>query len=684
MKKICCSLGILCLLFGAAMITARADETKSPDQKIIDQVKQGKLDKAPVSAWGFDPVDSTQQFQAAINSGVKTLIVDRQSSPWIVKPLKLKSNLELVFEEGCEVQAKKGEFHGLADSLFIISLVDNVVMRGLGQGANLRMWKADYHTDAYKKSEWRHGINIKSSSNIRIENLSIIDSGGDGIYLGIAKRTVHNEHIVIKNVVCDGNNRQGISVIDAVDMLIEDTIMKNTWGTAPQAGIDFEPNHESEAVRGCIMRNCICENNKGSGYDFYLPNLATCSGPLEITLENCISRNNERPSIAMTLPNGPTKTIQGFIKFKNCIFENDLGGIMLQGSSTQGAKISFENTRMVWNMKNRENVKPSKVVHTPILLQARADNTDQSGNIDFGDFSLEYDTDVPAIMFNDNAMSGLGLKKVTGNFTISQAGKKSTLVLDDAWCTKNYPVTMTRKMPIVDTTKMQFEPLDKQGPKTPADSKKAPSLLRVRHKATWLCYAEKGETVNVSLRMLQVGRSDPSEQPIEVIDPNGKKFKRFNINPTFKADTDISWKAPATGIYQILTSVGSHSISVTKSNVAIACQSFPSLALVSSRGKYFFYVPEGTKEFGVKIVGTGEERVKVKLSDPSGKEVWNQDNISTVSAYFSEEGKTPAAGIWAIEFARPSQGVLEDFSVSLMGVPSLVSNCPKLILVEKK
>ncbi len=675
---------MLYLLLGMVMLTAKADEAKLPDQKIIDQVKQGKLDKAPVSAWGFDPVDSTSQFQAAINSGVKTLIVDRQSTPWIVKPLTLKSNLELVFEEGCEVQAKKGEFHRVSDCLFSLPIVDNVVMRGLGQGAVLRMWKADYHTDAYKKSEWRHGISILSSSNIRIENLSIIDSGGDGIYLGVRKRSVHNEHIVIKNVVCDGNNRQGISVIDAVDMLIEDTIMKNTWGTAPQAGIDFEPNHESEAVRGCVMRNCVCENNKGSGYDFYLPNLSTCSGPLEITLENCASRNNEHSSIAMTIPNGPTKTMQGFVKFKNCVFENDLGGIMLQGFSTEGAKISFENTQMVWNMKNRENAKPSASKHAPITLQARADNSDQAGNIDFGNFSLEYDTDAPAVLFNDNAMSGLGLKKVCGHFAIKNAGKTSTLVLDDAWCAKNYPVTMTRHMKISDVTKMQFQPLDKQASRNAADSKKTPSLLRIRHNATWLCYAEKGETVNISFRMLPVGRSDPAEQPIEVIAPDGKKFKRFKMNPTFKADTDISWKAPATGMYRIITSTGSHSSSVTKSNVAIAGQGFPSFTLVSSRGKFFFHVPEGTKEFGVKIVGCGDERVKVILSDPSGKEVWNQDNISSVAAYFSEEGKAPAAGIWTIEFARPAQGVLEDFYVSLLGVPSVLSSCPKQVLTEKK
>ena len=152
-----------------------------------------------------------------------------------------------------------------------------------------------------------------SSHKVNIINLSIVDTGGDGIYLGISKRGEPPD-ILIKNVVCDGNNRQGISVIAAVNMLIEDTKLINTSGTAPEAGIDFEPNLPDEPIRNCVMRNCYSENNNGGGYVFYLPNMVSDISPLEVTLENCISVNDKRSPLALHTGNGPGRTLQDISK----------------------------------------------------------------------------------------------------------------------------------------------------------------------------------------------------------------------------------------------------------------------------------------------------------------------------------------------------------------------------------
>ena len=84
------------------------------------------------------------------------------------------------------VEAKKGEFHGTNDSLFNIVLKKNVSL--VGYGAVLRMHRKDYDNPPYKKAEWRHVINVKSSENVKIHGLTLAESGGDGIYLGTAKR----------------------------------------------------------------------------------------------------------------------------------------------------------------------------------------------------------------------------------------------------------------------------------------------------------------------------------------------------------------------------------------------------------------------------------------------------------------------------------------------------------------
>jgi len=52
-----------------------------------------------------------------------------------------------------------------------------------------------------------------------------------GLYFGSAQAGVTNNDVHIKDVVCDGNYSQGISMITAENLLIEDTVLKNTAGT---------------------------------------------------------------------------------------------------------------------------------------------------------------------------------------------------------------------------------------------------------------------------------------------------------------------------------------------------------------------------------------------------------------------------------------------------------------------
>ncbi|MBR5626199.1 MAG: hypothetical protein IKW74_01095, partial [Thermoguttaceae bacterium] len=96
------------------------------------------------SSFGFDGNDSTEFIQAAIDSGAQKVIVDKQATPWVVRPLTLRSNLELVLQEGVEIVAKPGEFASKGDVLLRAANVSNLTIRGEGAGATLKMRKHDY------------------------------------------------------------------------------------------------------------------------------------------------------------------------------------------------------------------------------------------------------------------------------------------------------------------------------------------------------------------------------------------------------------------------------------------------------------------------------------------------------------------------------------------------------------
>jgi hypothetical protein len=105
----------------------------------------------------------------------------------------------------------------------------------------------------------------------------------------------------------------------------------------------------------------------------------------------------------------------------------------------------------------------------------------------------------------------------------------------------------------------------------------------------------------------------------------------------------------------------------------------PTVNLTGTVGDYWVYVPKNATDFGVRIVGDGAERVSTTLFDPSGNEVWRVENVDGVAVWTLPVDETtgsptapPQAGFWRVRFERPTVGVLEDYHLTIQGVPALV------------
>ncbi|HAH48340.1 MAG TPA: hypothetical protein DCM07_26545, partial [Planctomycetaceae bacterium] len=116
--------------------------------------------------------------------------MEKRDAPWIVTPIQLASDQEIVIEAGVEIHAKKGEFKAATASLLNASLKENIKLTGTG--AILQMRRADYDAAPYQKAESRNGISVRSCSNVTVSGLVIRETGGDGVYLGVSKRGVTN------------------------------------------------------------------------------------------------------------------------------------------------------------------------------------------------------------------------------------------------------------------------------------------------------------------------------------------------------------------------------------------------------------------------------------------------------------------------------------------------------------
>jgi hypothetical protein len=245
-----------------------------------------------IAEWGYDPNDATEFFQAALDSEVNILLVPQNPGPWIVDPLVLPSNKTIIFEAGSEVIAKKDSYFGGGDSVFKGHGIENLTI--YGYGASVRMHKTDYQNPPYNRAEWRHCFDLRGVSNVTLEGLELLSSGGDGVYLGSnwGAEITYNRNVLLKNLEIHNQHRQGISVISIDGLIIEGTSISGTSGTMPASGIDFEPNRHYEILKNIQINNCRIFNNAGQGVLIQLKKLDSSSEPIDITISDSYILNN--------------------------------------------------------------------------------------------------------------------------------------------------------------------------------------------------------------------------------------------------------------------------------------------------------------------------------------------------------------------------------------------------------
>ncbi|HOF39652.1 MAG TPA: right-handed parallel beta-helix repeat-containing protein [Candidatus Hydrogenedentes bacterium] len=383
------------------------------NEAAVAEVAAGTRTEANAAWWGFDPEDATAAMQAAIDSNAPRVRIPYMGRPWIVTPIRLRDNLELHFEPGVVVLAKEGQFKGKSDSLFTAANAANITFRGYG--ATLRMRKADYQSDAYEKAEWRMGLAFRGCRNIRVEGLRLEGSGGDGIYLGATQELAWCEDVVIRDVICHDHHRQGISVIGAVNLLIENTVMTDTSGTAPAAGIDFEPNHPREKLVNCLVRNCVFSGNQGAGILLYLKNLDAGSSPVSLTFEDCFVGAGNSSGIVIGAVNdqGPG----GQVEFRNCTVENPHEhGLRIYDKAASSVEIRFTNCH--WSGSWSQPGKQADVPRSPLEIELRRQQiTREQGGVAF-DACYVYDTvDRPVLAIREHETE-FGARNVSGTLFV--------------------------------------------------------------------------------------------------------------------------------------------------------------------------------------------------------------------------------------------------------------------------
>jgi len=241
-------LGFIFLIFGARGNASGSDNcTTAPTSSLVVNVK----DKG---AKGNGITNDTAAIQAAVNqvagTGGTVLVPDGVYMINAITSIRIKSNMTLRLSKGTILKALP---NGKASyNMINITGASNInVIDGTLIG------ERDEHSGA--SGEWGMGITLRGATNVVIEGVTVKNCWGDGFYISGASKNVK-----FCSVIADSNRRQGMSIISVDGMIVKNSIFKNTGGTPPEAGIDFEPN-KKDIISNVQILNTQFIGNKGYG-----------------------------------------------------------------------------------------------------------------------------------------------------------------------------------------------------------------------------------------------------------------------------------------------------------------------------------------------------------------------------------------------------------------------------------
>ncbi|MFX4263295.1 right-handed parallel beta-helix repeat-containing protein [Pelotomaculum propionicicum] len=220
----------------------------------------------------------------------------------------------------------------------------------------------DRHSHTGSSGEWGMGVSISGCRNITIKGMTIRDCWGDGIYISSSDINPYSQDIQIINCICEGNRRQGLSVVACRGALIMDCVFSGTAGTDPQCGLDLEAN-QGHMVRDVLVIRCTAYGNSGSG--FQVSGGTGDSGANDYnSIVGCTAYENGLSGIRLL-------EVSNLILQGNILRANSENGVHLSAGIRYGAeRIHVTGNQCVSNKKNG------------IFLQGLGDSTLQvRGNI---------------------------------------------------------------------------------------------------------------------------------------------------------------------------------------------------------------------------------------------------------------------------------------------------------------
>jgi hypothetical protein len=342
--------------------------------------------------------DDTNVFQTALNyTAANGEALEIPAGSYNISPISFPNNSYLIVDGNVTVTANSG--YGTSAHMLNVN-AQNVTIIGAGASTSVfHMRKAEYTS-----GEWRHCLDIENAGNVTVSGISCNDSGGDGAYVRAST------NVTIEDSIFNNNRRQGSSITGQVNHVyyLRDHFT-NTNGTAPQSGIDIEPNAPGDYLLDVNIDDCYTDGNAGDGLMVSTWLMNSTSQPISITVLRNHSSGNQRYGYFAN-NNDPTNA-PGTILIQDS-FSDQSGSAGAAGRffAANGASLTFQNLTVTNPHVNGPD--PSYGDSAAVDVIRGGGGTVPIGNVHFLNINIAVTNGKVDHYFNFQDGSGVGITNV--------------------------------------------------------------------------------------------------------------------------------------------------------------------------------------------------------------------------------------------------------------------------------
>jgi hypothetical protein len=204
--------------------------------------------------------DDTEAIQTALDSGRPITFKDRTYA------VRAYSGGGLVVPSGTRMTGNNTVLKGINENVSVSNVlklanVSDVFIKGF-------TIIGDVNENTATDEGAGHGISINGCENVHIDDVICRDCFTDGIY-------IRGNNIKVSNSKMEHNGRQGISITNGTNIIIENVECNGSFRIAPMSGIDIEPSLETDVIDYITLRNIQTSGNRGTGLNISLAHMKT-------------------------------------------------------------------------------------------------------------------------------------------------------------------------------------------------------------------------------------------------------------------------------------------------------------------------------------------------------------------------------------------------------------------------